>query len=75
MEIVRQRFFLRDFMEDDAPAFAAYYANPRSLEFYGSDEAKPGHAQELLEIFKNWAGEHPRPNCQLAIIGVEPEWH
>ena len=75
MEIVTKRFLLRDFIEADAPAFEAYHADPRSLEFYGADEAKPGHAQELLEIFKNWAGEHPRSNYQLAIIGVEPEWH
>ena len=68
MEIVTKRFLLRDFIEDDAPAFEAYHADPRSLEFYGADEAKPGHAQELLEIFKNWAGEHPRRNYQLAII-------
>jgi ribosomal-protein-alanine N-acetyltransferase len=68
MEIVTKRFFLRDFIADDAPAFAAYHADPRSLEFYGADEAKPGHAQELLEIFKHWAGEHPRRNYQLAII-------
>ena len=68
MEIVTKRFLLRDFIEDDAPAFEAYHADPRSLEFYGADEAKPGHAQELLEIFKNWAGEHPRRNYQLAIL-------
>jgi [ribosomal protein S5]-alanine N-acetyltransferase len=68
MEIVTKRFLLRDFIEDDAPAFEAYHADPRSLEFYGADEAKPGHAQELLEVFKNWAGEHPRRNYQLAII-------
>jgi [ribosomal protein S5]-alanine N-acetyltransferase len=68
MEIVTKRFLLRDFIEDDAPAFEAYHADPRSLEFYGADEAKPGHAQELLEIFKNWAGEHPRHNYQLAIL-------
>jgi [ribosomal protein S5]-alanine N-acetyltransferase len=68
MEIVTRRFILRDFIEDDAPAFEAYHADPRSLEFYGADEAKPGHAQGLLAIFKQWAGEHPRRNYQLAII-------
>jgi len=68
MEIVTKRFVLRDFIEADAPAFEAYHADPRSLEFYGADEAKPGHAQELLAIFKQWAGEHPRRNYQLAIM-------
>jgi ribosomal-protein-alanine N-acetyltransferase len=68
MEIVTQRFVLRDFIEDDASAFEAYHADPRSLEFYGANEAKPGHAQDLLKMFRNWAGEHPRCNYQLAII-------
>jgi [ribosomal protein S5]-alanine N-acetyltransferase len=68
MEIVTKRFLLRDFIEDDAPAFEAYHADPRSLEFYGTDAAKPGHARELLAIFKNWTSEHPRRNYQLAII-------
>lgn len=68
MEIVTKRFLLRDFIEDDAAAFEAYHADPRSLEFYGPDEAKPGHARQLLEIFKSWAREHPRRNYQLAIV-------
>jgi RimJ/RimL family protein N-acetyltransferase len=68
MEIVTKRFLLRDFIEDDSPAFEAYHADARSLEFYGAEEAKPGHALELLEIFKSWACEHPRRNYQLAIV-------
>lgn len=68
MEISTRRFILRDFVEEDAPAFVAYHADPRSLEFYGEDQAKPGHAEELLALFKSWAEEHPRRNYQLAII-------
>ncbi|MGH8488532.1 MAG: GNAT family N-acetyltransferase [Gammaproteobacteria bacterium] len=68
MEIVTKRFLLRDFIEGDFPAFAAYHADPRSLEFYGAEEAKPGHARELLDLFETWAGEQPRRNYQLAII-------
>lgn len=41
---------------------------PRSLEFYGAEEAKPGHAPELFDAFKTWAKELPRRNYQLAII-------
>jgi ribosomal-protein-alanine N-acetyltransferase len=67
MEIVTKRFFLRDFTAADIPAFVAYHADPRSLAFYGTDEATPGHAQELLALFTQWAGEQPRCNYQLAI--------
>jgi [ribosomal protein S5]-alanine N-acetyltransferase len=68
MEIVTDRFVLRDFVEKDSPAFAAYHADPRSLDLYGDEQAKPGHARELLELFKSWAEERPRRNYQLAII-------
>ncbi len=52
MEIVTKRFLLRDFREEDAAAFQEYHADPRSLEFYGLEEVKPGHAQQLLETSK-----------------------
>jgi RimJ/RimL family protein N-acetyltransferase len=68
MEIVTARFLLRDFVEKDAPAFAAYHEDPRSLELYGDEQAKPGHAHELLDLFRSWAEERPRRNYQLAII-------
>jgi len=68
MEIVTKRFLLRDFREEDAAAFQEYHADPRSLEFYGLEEVKPGHAQQLLETFKNWAAEKPRRNYQFAIV-------
>jgi ribosomal-protein-alanine N-acetyltransferase len=68
MEIVTKRCFLRDFTAADTPAFVAYHADPRSHEFYGTDEATPGHAQALLALFTHWAGEQPRRNYQLAIV-------
>lgn len=68
MEIVTKRFLLREFVDADLPAFHAYHTDPRSLEFYGTDESKPDHAQELIEIFKAWAGERPRLNYQMAIV-------
>ena len=68
MEIITKRFLLRDFVADDLPVFTAYHDDPRSLEFYGAEEAKPGHARELFDVFKTWAKEHPRRNYQLAII-------
>jgi len=68
MEIVTRRFLLRDFNEGDRPAFTAYHADPRSLTFYGPDDAVPGHAERLLDTFKIWAAECPRRNYQLAII-------
>jgi len=68
MELVTKRFLLRDFVGEDAPAFEAYHSDPRSLEFYGAEEAKPEHARELIELFRAWAAEQPRLNYQLAII-------
>lgn len=72
MELVTKRFLLRDFREEDVSAFAAYHADPRSLEFYGAEEAVPGHAQRLLQTFGSWARESPRRNYQLAITQREP---
>ncbi len=68
MEILTRRFLLRDFLPEDAPAFKAYHADPRSLEFYGAEQATAGHAGELLDLFRAWAAELPRRNYQLAIV-------
>lgn len=68
MEILTKRFMLRDFVHADVPQFAAYHADPRFLRFYGEEEAKPGHAAELIELFRRWAAEQPRLNYQLAIV-------
>ena len=68
MEIVTKRFVLRDFREEDAAAFQEYHADPRSHEFYAVEEVKPGHAQQLLDTFTDWAAEIPRRNYQFAIV-------
>lgn len=68
MEILTRRFLLRDFLPEDAPAFEAYHADPRSLEFYSAEQATAGHAGELLDFFRGWAAEQPRRNYQLAIV-------
>jgi ribosomal-protein-alanine N-acetyltransferase len=68
MEIVTNRFLLREFVDSDIPDFEEYHNDPRSLEFYGVEEAKPGHARELIALFQAWAAEQPRLNYQLAII-------
>ena len=68
MEILTTRFLLRDFVDSDESAFVAYQADPRMLEFYGDEAAKPGHARQLLQDFRAWAQELPRRNYQLAIV-------
>jgi ribosomal-protein-alanine N-acetyltransferase len=71
VEILTNRFLLRDFEGKDAPEFEAYHADPRSMEFYGAEQAKPGHAKELFELFNSWAEQRPRLNYQLAIVRNE----
>jgi ribosomal-protein-alanine N-acetyltransferase len=68
MEMLTKRFLLRDFVPEDALAFEAYHADPRSHEFYGDDQAEPVNAKELLTLFSKWAVERPRLNYQLAIV-------
>lgn len=68
MELVTRRFILRDFGNGDTAAFEAYHNDPRSQEFYGSEQANPEHARELIDLFKAWAAEQPRLNYQLAIV-------
>jgi ribosomal-protein-alanine N-acetyltransferase len=66
--IATRRFLLRDFAEADRAAFLAYHADPRYLALYGSKEADPEHASDLLRTFALWAAEQPRRNWQLAIV-------
>ncbi len=65
MRIVTARLVLRDFAEDDAPAFLAYQSDPRYTALHGPGEADPGHARGLLETFEHWRLEQPRRNYQL----------
>lgn len=68
MELTTKRFLLRDFIDADMAAFEAYHNDPRSLEFYGIEQAKTAHARELIGLFKSWAAMQPRLNYQLAIV-------
>jgi RimJ/RimL family protein N-acetyltransferase len=67
MLLCTKRFILRDFTENDIPAFVAYHEDPRSRELYGPGENTPEHAADLVKIFIGWAKESPRLNYQLAI--------
>ena len=67
MQITTERLLLREFTNDDAAAFFAYQADPRSAEFYAPEEAAPDHARELFLVFTKWASEQPRRNYQLAL--------
>jgi [ribosomal protein S5]-alanine N-acetyltransferase len=68
MEIVTQRFLLRDFIPEDEPLFSAYRADPRSAEFCTAAEVTASFSRELLQRFSQWATESPRRNYQLAIV-------
>ncbi|MBD2123252.1 GNAT family N-acetyltransferase [Trichocoleus sp. FACHB-262] len=67
MEIVTKRFLLRDFIQEDEPAFMAYHADPKYAEFCAPEEVSPNRTRELLHLFGQWATESPRRNYQLAI--------
>lgn len=67
MEIVTKRFLLRDFIEEDEPAFFAYHADPRYAQFCAPEELTPSYTHQLLNLFHQWAIEHPRRNYQLAV--------
>ncbi len=65
MRIVTARLVLRDFVEDDAPAFLAYQADLRYAALHGPGEADPSHTRRLLQRFERWRSERPRQNYQL----------
>ncbi len=52
MRIVTARLVLRDFADDDAPAFLAYQSDPRYAALHGPGEADPDHARRLLREFE-----------------------
>lgn len=71
MEIITNRFLLREFTEEDEPAFLAYHADPRYAEFCAPEDVGPDHTRELLRCFVQWAGEQPRRNYQLAVVPLQ----
>jgi RimJ/RimL family protein N-acetyltransferase len=68
MELITNRFLLRDFNAADAQAFLAYHAEPRYSKFYAPEEATPEHTVHLLTMFQDWATQQPRQNYQLAVV-------
>ncbi len=69
MEIITKRFLLRDFVQEDEPAFLTYHADPRYAEFCSPKEVTPDFTHQLFQRFMQWATEVPRRNYQLAIVG------
>ncbi|HEY9620261.1 MAG TPA: GNAT family N-acetyltransferase [Crinalium sp.] len=69
MEIITKRFLLRDFVQEDEPAFLAYHADPRYAEFCSPEEVAPDFTHQLFQRFMQWSTEIPRRNYQLAIVG------
>lgn len=68
MEIITKRFLLRDFVQDDEPAFLAYHADPCYAEFCSPEEVTPDFTHQLFQRFMRWATDVPRCNYQLAIV-------
>lgn len=71
MELLTNRFLLRDFTAADASAFVAYHADPRYARFYAAEVATPEHAAGLVRMFQDWATHQPRQNYQLAVVHRE----
>lgn len=67
MQLVSERFLVREFTAADAPSYGQYLADPRYLEFYGPEVAVSGHAAELVRSFIARASEHPRRDFALAV--------
>ena len=68
MKIVTPRLTLRDYREEDLPAYLAGWEDPRHAEFYGPEEVEPDFARALFDRFLAWAAEQPRRTYQLAIV-------
>ena len=71
MEVITNRFLLREFTYDLEPALLAYHADPRYAEFCKPEEVKPDYTRELLRLFIQWANEEPRRNYQFAIVPLQ----
>jgi len=68
VEIITKRFLLRDFIQEDEPAFLAYHADPRYAEFCSPEEVALDFTHQLFQRFMQWSTEVPRHNYQLAIV-------
>jgi ribosomal-protein-alanine N-acetyltransferase len=68
IEITTKRFLLRDFVQEDEPAFLAYHTDPRYAEFCSAEEVAPDFTHQLFQRFMQWASAVPRRNYQFAIV-------
>jgi [ribosomal protein S5]-alanine N-acetyltransferase len=70
MEIITKRFLLREFIEEDEPAFLAYHADPWYADCDAPEAGASDHTRALFRRFRQWAVEEPRHNYQLAISDI-----
>ena len=68
MLIETPRYILRDFIEADRAAFAAYQTDPRYRALYDIGEGEHARVHELFDLFTTWQHERPRRNFQLGIF-------
>lgn len=68
MEIITNRFVLREFNQEDEVAFLAYHADPRYAEFCSPEELEAEYTRELLHSFIRWASEQQRCSYQFAVV-------
>ena len=67
MQLETDRLILRDFIEDDWAAMAAYWRDPRYQRFYAEVDDIEGTVWHLVTMFIAGQHEQPRRTFQLAI--------
>jgi RimJ/RimL family protein N-acetyltransferase len=70
MQLKGQRVLLREFAGSDVGPLAAIHSDPRVLRYYVPEVGTLEHATMLVDLFMQWASEHPRRNFQLAIVDL-----
>ncbi len=69
--LLTDRFSLREYHEDDRPAFLAYQADPDFIAFRRSEALNAEAANAVFNRFLLWRDAKPRANFQFAIWPVE----
>lgn len=67
ISIKLRRILIRDFVEEDRPAFLTYQTDQRYRELYNYDPALE-RPNKLFGLFIDWQHETPRRNMQFAIL-------
>src|SRR5215213_8879869 len=68
MQIATERLILREFREDDWPAMAAYWSDPRYQRFYEPVDDIERAVRDLVGRFAAAQTEKSRRQWQLAIV-------